>query len=477
MRKETFDVQGMTCSSCQAHVEKAVRNLDGIKSANVNLISNNMIVEYDEKKLDENKIISAVVNAGYGANKAEDNSDINSKIKNEEIINSMKRRLIISICFWIPLMYVAMHHMFYEWFGIPVPSFIKSFFHGNENAIKFAFTQLILLLPIVYINRNYFIVGFKRLLKKSPNMDSLIAIGSSSAIIYGLYAIYMIIYGLRNNQIDLVQKYSMDLYFESSGTILTLVTVGKYLETKSKGKTGDAISKLINLAPKTVVVIKDNKETEIPSKDVSIGDILVIKPGGSIPVDGTVTQGSSLVDEASITGESIPVFKKVGDELISGTVNKNGTFKMKAEKVGENTTLSQIIKLVEEAGNSKAPISRLADKVSGVFVPIVILIAIISTIIWLILGQSFEFALGIGIAVLVISCPCALGLATPVAIMVGMGKAAENGILIKSAESLENLHLTDTVILDKTGTITKGKPKVTNIITDQDILINRKHWK
>ena len=477
MRKETFDVQGMTCSSCQAHVEKAVRNLDGIKSANVNLISNNMIVEYDEKKLDENKIISAVVNAGYGANKAEDNSDINSKIKNEEIINSMKRRLIISICFWIPLMYVAMHHMFYEWFGIPVPSFIKSFFHGNENAIKFAFTQLILLLPIVYINRNYFIVGFKRLLKKSPNMDSLIAIGSSSAIIYGLYAIYMIIYGLRNNQIDLVQKYSMDLYFESSGTILTLVTVGKYLETKSKGKTGDAISKLINLAPKTVVVIKDNKETEIPSKDVSIGDILVIKPGGSIPVDGTVTQGSSLVDEASITGESIPVLKKVGDELISGTVNKNGTLKMKAEKVGENTTLAQIIKLVEEAGNSKAPISRLADKVSGVFVPIVILIAIISTIIWLILGQSFEFALGIGIAVLVISCPCALGLATPVAIMVGMGKAAENGILIKSAESLENLHLTDTVILDKTGTITKGKPKVTNIITDQDILINRKHWK
>jgi len=477
MRKETFDVQGMTCSSCQAHVEKAVRNLDGIKSANVNLISNNMIVEYDEKKLDENKIISAVVNAGYGVNKAEDNSDINSKIKNEEIINSMKRRLIISICFWIPLMYVAMHHMFYEWFGIPVPSFIKSFFHGNENAIKFAFTQLILLLPIVYINRNYFIVGFKRLLKKSPNMDSLIAIGSSSAIIYGLYAIYMIIYGLRNNQIDLVQKYSMDLYFESSGTILTLVTVGKYLETKSKGKTGDAISKLINLAPKTVVVIKDNKENEIPLKDVSIGDILVIKPGGSIPVDGTVTQGSSLVDEASITGESIPVLKKVGDELISGTVNKNGTLRMKAEKVGENTTLSQIIKLVEEAGNSKAPISRLADKVSGVFVPIVILIAIISTIIWLILGQSFEFALGIGIAVLVISCPCALGLATPVAIMVGMGKAAENGILIKSAESLENLHLTDTVILDKTGTITKGKPKVTNIITDQDILINRKHWK
>ena len=477
MKKESFEVQGMTCSSCQAHVEKAVRNLDGIKSANVNLLSNNMIVEYDEKKLDENKIISAVVNAGYGANKVEDNLAINSKVKNEEMINSMKRRLIISICFWIPLMYVAMHHMFYEWFGIPVPSFIKLFLHGNENAIKFAFTQLILLLPIVYINRNYFIVGFKRLLKKSPNMDSLIAIGSSSAIIYGLYAIYMIIYGLRNNQIDLVQKYSMDLYFEFSGTILTLVTVGKFLETKSKGKTGDAISKLINLAPKTVVVIKDNKETEILSKDVSIGDILVIKPGRSIPVDGTVTQGSSLVDEASITGESIPVLKKVGDELISGTVNKNGTLKMKAEKVGENTTLAQIIKLVEEAGNSKAPISRLADKVSGVFVPIVILIAIISTIIWLILGQSFEFALSIGIAVLVISCPCALGLATPVAIMVGMGKSAENGILIKSAESLENLHSVDTVVLDKTGTITKGKPKVTNIITDQDILINRKHWK
>ena len=477
MKKETFDVLGMTCSSCQVHVEKAVRNLDGIKSANVNLLSNNMVVEYDEKILDENKIISAVVDAGYGANKREDTSSINRKIKNEEIINSMKKRLIISICFWIPLMYVAMHHMFYEWFGIPVPSIIKSYLHGNENAIRFALIQLILLLPIVFVNRNYFIIGFKRLFKRSPNMDSLIAIGSSSAIIYGLFAIYMIILGIKNNQLEIVQKYSMDLYFESSGTILTLVTVGKYLETKSKGKTGDAIGKLINLAPKTAIIVKDNKETEILTENINIGDILIIKPGGSIPVDGTVIQGSSLVNQASITGESIPVYKKDGDKIISGTVNMNGTFKMKAEKVGENTTLSQIIKLVEEAGNSKAPISRIADKVSSVFVPIVILIAIISMIVWLILGQSFEFALSIGIAVLVISCPCALGLATPVAIMVGMGKAAENGILIKSAESIETLHLIDTVILDKTGTITKGKPKVTNIITDQDILMKRKHWK
>ena len=466
----------MTCSSCQAHVEKAVRKLDGIKNANVNLLLNNMVVEYDENKVDDSLIISAVENAGYTAKKTIDSISINKKIKNEDIISSMKKRLIISICFWIPLMYVAMHHMFYEWFGIPVPSIVKAFLHGNENAIRFALIQLILLLPIVFVNRNYFIIGFKRLFKRSPNMDSLIAIGSSSAIIYGLFAIYMIIIGIKNSQLELVQKYSMDLYFESSGTILTLVTVGKYMETKSKGKTGDAISKLINLAPKTAIIIKNNKEVEIPTEKINIGDILIIKPGSSIPVDGTVIQGSSLVDQASITGESIPVLKKDDDKIISGTVNLNGTFKMIAEKVGENTTLSQIIKLVEEAGNSKAPISRIADKVSSVFVPIVILIAIIATIVWLILGQTFEFALSIGIAVLVISCPCALGLATPVAIMVGMGKAAENGILIKSAESLENLHLVDTVLLDKTGTITKGKPIVTDIITDQDIMLRRKYW-
>ena len=469
----------MTCSSCQAHVEKAVKKLDGEKNVNVNLISNNMVVEYDNKKIDEKEIIDAVINAGYGACKVnEENLNNDNRIKNTIVIKSMKKRLIISIIFWIPLMYVAMHHMFYEWFGIPVPNIIKTYLHGNENALKFALTQVFLLIPILIVNRNYFLVGFKRLLKRSPNMDSLIAIGSLSSIIYGLFAIYMISSGLLNNNMVLVEKYSMDLYFESAGTILTLVTVGKYLETKSKGKTGDAISKLINLAPKTAIIIdEDGKEQEVLTENIKVGDILLIKPGGSIPVDGTIIEGISSIDQSSITGESIPVSKKEGDTVISGTINKTGTFKMKAEKIGENTTLSQIIKLVEEAGNSKAPIARLADKVSSVFVPIVILIAIVSACIWLLLGQSFEFALSIGIAVLVISCPCALGLATPVAIMVGTGKAAENGILIKSAESLETIHEADTVVLDKTGTITKGKPIVVSIVTDQDIMASRKYWK
>ena len=469
----------MTCSSCQAHVEKAVKKLDGVKNVNVNLISNNMVVEYDNKKIDEKEIINAVINAGYGACKVnEENLNNDNRIKNTKVIKSMKKRLIISIIFWIPLMYVAMHHMFYEWFGIPVPNIIKTYLHGNENALKFALTQAFLLIPILIVNRNYFLVGFKRLLKRSPNMDSLIAIGSLSSIIYGLFAIYMISSGLLNNNMVLVEKYSMDLYFESAGTILTLVTVGKYLETKSKGKTGDAISKLINLAPKTAIIIdEDGKEQEVLTENIKVGDILLIKQGGSIPVDGTIIEGISSIDQSSITGESIPVSKKEGDVVISGTINKNGIIKIKAEKVGENTTLSQIIKLVEEAGNSKAPIARMADKVSSVFVPIVIFIAMVSACIWLVLGQSFEFALSIGIAVLVISCPCALGLATPVAIMVGTGKAAENGILIKSAESLETIHEADTVVLDKTGTITKGKPIVVNIVTDQDIMASRKYWK
>lgn len=469
MIKEKFSIQGMTCSSCSSHVEKAVNKLQGIKNVNVNLLSNNMIVEYDEEKLNNETIIKAVIDAGYGISLSEEkNKNDNKKdniIKNEDIIKSMKKRLIISISFLIPLMYIAMNHMLYEWFGIPIPQFIKSFFSGNENTIIFGFTQFLLLLPIVYVNRNYFRVGFKRLLKLTPNMDTLIAIGSGAAIVYGIFAIYMIGYGLGHNQIDIVQRYSMDIYFESAGTILTLITVGKYLETKSKGKTSEAISKLMDLAPKTAIILRDGKEIEINIEEISIGDIIIIKPGASIGIDGVIIEGSSTIDQSSITGESIPVEKTKGDTVISGTINKNGYIKIKATKVGTNTTLSQIIKLVEEASNSKAPISRLADKVSGIFVPCVIVIAILATIIWLLLGQSFEFALSIGIAVLVISCPCALGLATPVAIMVGTGKGAEQGILIKSAESLELLHLIDTVVLDKTGTITEGKPKVTDIIS------------
>lgn len=477
MKKTKFNIQGMTCSSCQAHVNKAVEKLDGVKSVSVNLLSNNMIVEYDEKKVDDNKIIASVIDAGYGATTISENEKkqkSNKTINNEDIIKSMRKRLIISIIFWIPLMFVAMHHMIFELLNIQVPEIIRNLFDGPENSISFALTQILLLLPIMYVNRAYFISGFKKLLKRSPNMDSLVAIGSFAAIIYGIYAIYCIGYGLGHGNIDLVNRYRMDLYFESAGTILTLITVGKYLETKSKGKTGDAISKLINLAPKTAILLKDNREIEVNIDEILKEDIVVIKPGSTIPIDGVIIEGKSSIDQSSITGESIPVEKEVGDNVVSGTINKNGYLKVKATKVGEDTTLSQIIKLVEEASNSKAPISRLADKVSGVFVPVVISIASLATIFWILQGQSFEFALSIGIAVLVISCPCALGLATPVAIMVGTGKGAENGILFKSAESLELLHLVDTVVLDKTGTVTEGKPKVVDIITNQQILQDSK---
>ena len=429
-----------------------------------------MVVEYDDKITNTDKIINAVIDIGYGATLHESKENGKSKkgIKNSSVYNdmkSMKHRLIISLIFWIPLMYVAMYHMFKDWFGIPIPSFIMNMFHGTENSLVFAFTQFLLLLPILYVNRNYFISGFKKLFKGMPNMDSLIAIGSSAATIYGIVAIYMIGYGLGHNNIEIVQNYANNLYFESAGTILTLITVGKYLETKSKGKTSDAISKLINLAPKTAVVVRDGKEIEVGIEEIVKDDEVIIKPGESIGIDGVIIEGEASIDQSSITGESIPVYKKIGDKVVSGTINKNGYIKIIATNVGDDTTLSQIIKLVEEASNSKAPISKIADKVSSVFVPIVITIAILAVIVWLLAGYSFEFALSIGISVLVISCPCALGLATPVAIMVGTGKGAENGILIKSAESLEILHSVDTVVLDKTGTITEGKPKVTDIVS------------
>lgn len=437
-----------------------------------------MVVEYNENEVNNDQIIKAVVDAGYNA-EIEDNKKSSKQTENKvqksqtNAIESMKKRLIISICFLIPLMYISMHQMFNEWFGLPIPEIIKTLFSGSRNAISFAFAQFLLLLPIMYVNRNYFTVGFKRLFKRSPNMDSLIAIGSSAATIYGIFAIFMISYGFSSNQLNIVEKYSKDIYFESAGTILTLITLGKYLETKAKGRTNDAISKLINLAPKTAIILKDNKGIEVNVEEITVGDIVIIKPGTSIPVDGIVIEGISSVDQSSITGESIPVEKTIDDTVVSGTINKNGFLKIKATRVKEDTTLAQIIKLVEEASNSKAPISKIADKVSGIFVPVVIGISIVTFIIWILTGQSFEFALTSAIAVLVISCPCALGLATPVAIMVGTGKGAENGILIKSAESLELLHLIDTVVLDKTGTITEGKPKVTDIyskITEKELL-------
>ena len=472
--KEKFQVLGMTCSSCQAHVEKAVSKLDGVEEVNVNLLSNSMNVTYKEDKVTTQDIIKAVEHAGYQASSLKESAG--NKVGNREEkkdnvaleLKEMKFRLIVSFIFLVPLMYVAMYHMFEDWFHIPTPTVINNLFHGYENAITFGFTQLLLVTPILFVNRKYFKVGFTTLFRRTPNMDTLIALGATAAVGYGIVAIYCMGYGLGHGNIPLVEKYSMDLYFESAGTILTLITLGKYLETKSKGKTSEAITKLMNLAPKVALVIRDGKEVEVAIEEVVKGDIIIVKPGQSVPVDGKIVSGSSLLDESALTGESIPVEKKVGDTVTGASMNKTGYFQMEATRVGNDTTLSQIIQLVEEASSSKAPIAKLADKISGIFVPIVIGIAIVATVIWLLLGASIEFALSIGIAVLVISCPCALGLATPVAIMVGTGKGAENGILIKSAESLETAHLIETVVLDKTGTITEGKPKVTDVIVFND---------
>ena len=380
------------------------------------------------------------------------------------MMKNMKKRLIVSLIFWIPLMYVSMGHMIYQWLNIPMPPFTMNFLHGNENAITYAFTQFLLLLPILIANQKYFKNGFKTLWHRSPNMDSLIAIGAGAAILYGIFAIYRIGYAMGHGDMAVVHQYAHDLYFESAGTILTLITIGKYLETKSKGKTSEAITKLLNLAPKTVTAVRDGVEQVVDAADVEKGEIFLVKPGESVAVDGIVLEGKSSFDESAITGESIPVPKQEGDTIVSASINKSGLIRAKATKVGEDTTIAQIIRLVEEASSSKAPIAKMADKIAGVFVPAVITIALITGVIWLISGATFEFAMSTAIAVLVISCPCALGLATPVAIMVGTGKGAENGILIKSGDALETAHQIDTVVLDKTGTITQGKPVVTDII-------------
>lgn len=475
--KERFDVTGMTCSACSSHVEKSVGKLTGVENVSVNLLTNSMQVEFDENKLDTAGIIKAVEDAGYGAavkdghaksgtkTSGQSDSQENSGLSAvEQNVKNMKKRLIVSLIFWIPLMYVSMGHMIYQWLNIPMPPFTMNFLHGNENAITYAFTQFLLLLPILIANHKYFKNGFKTLWHRSPNMDSLIAIGAGAAILYGIFAIYRIGYAMGHGDMAVVHQYAHDLYFESAGTILTLITIGKYLETKSKGKTSEAITKLLNLAPKTVTVVRDGVEQVIDATDVEKGEIFLVKPGESVAVDGIVLEGKSSFDESAITGESIPVPKQEGDTIVSASMNKSGLIRAKATKVGEDTTIAQIIRLVEEASSSKAPIAKMADKIAGVFVPTVITIALITGIIWLISGATFEFAMSTAIAVLVISCPCALGLATPVAIMVGTGKGAENGILIKSGDALETAHQIDTVVLDKTGTITQGKPVVTDII-------------
>ncbi|MCM1103800.1 MAG: heavy metal translocating P-type ATPase [Clostridium sp.] len=509
MKKETYDITGMSCSACSARVEKTAAKLPGVKEVSVNLLTNRMNITYDAELLSPDGIIAAIEKAGYGTavrstgsprstfsaysaegtasgttadaglSTARQNAEAADAARTpslhadqkqsasigEKHIRSMKRRMIWSFLFLIPMMYVSMHGMLHHMFGLPIPRFISAAFDGEQNAVANLLTQFLLLLPILYLNRSYYVNGFRNLFHGAPNMDTLIALGSVASTAYGLFAFYRIGYGLGHGDSALVSHYLSDIYFESAGTIVTLITLGKYLEAKSKGKTSSAIEKLMDLSPRTALVLRDGVEQEIPVSLVVLGDTVIVKPGARVPVDGVILNGHTSLDESAITGESLPVEKKEGDSVISASMNQNGYFQMKAQRVGEDTTIQQIIRLVEEASSSKAPIARLADKVSGIFVPVVMLIALATTIIWLFAGADFESALSFGISVLVISCPCALGLATPVAIMVGTGKGAENGILIKSGEALETAHHVDTVVLDKTGTITEGKPHVTDVLT------------
>ncbi len=498
MKKQKFSVTGMTCSACSSHVEKSVRKLSGMEQVTVNLLTNSMQVVYDDTFCKEDTIIEAVEKAGYGASLA-GNDEKSQKNGNDQDLSrpghgttgqdtagrealkgkaanrEMKSRLIISIVFMVLLMGVSMHHMFFMWLHLPVPEFLMRLFHGNENALTFAFTQLLLTLPILYVNRKYYQTGFKTLFHLSPNMDSLIAIGSGAALVYGVFAIYRIGYGLGHGDQALVSRYASDLYFESAGMILALITVGKYMETRSKGKTSEAIQKLMDLSPKTAILLsEDGEEREVPTWQLAKDDLFIVKPGSLVPADGIVVEGTSSINEAAITGESIPVEKQPGDSVVSATMNKAGRLVCRAVKVGEDTTLSQIIRLVEEASSSKAPIAKLADQIAGIFVPAVMGIALVTFLVWLLAGGGFEAAMSSAIAVLVISCPCALGLATPVAIMVGTGVGAKNGILIKSGDALQTAQNIDTVVLDKTGTITEGKPRVTDVLTyDRELTPSR----
>lgn len=457
MEKVVYNVTGMSCSSCVASVENSVKKLEGVNEVSVSLLTNSMIVEYDEKLLSSSKIADIVTESGYETSvKGENKSKTNDNIIDKEL-SEMKFRLIVSLVFMLPLMYVAMGDMV----NLPMPKFLV----GYAKSLAFAFTQFLLVLPIMYVNRKYFIVGFKALFKRKPNMDSLIALGSTAAVLYGVFAIYMIGYGLGVQNELLVHTYSMNLYIESAGTILGLITLGKYLEVSAKGKTSDAIQKLVDLSPKTALVVRNGVEEEMFVEDIQLNDIVVVKPGNIVPVDGIVIEGSTFIDESALTGESLPVEKTVGDKVVGATINSTGFVKVEVTHIGEDTTLAKIIELVENANTTKAPIAKLADQISGIFVPVVIAISILTFITWFIITKDFSSSLAPAIAVLVISCPCALGLATPVAIMVGTGVGAEHGILFKTAESLEVLHKVDTVILDKTGTITEGTLDVVDIVT------------
>ena len=446
--KKDFKVTGMTCAACSSRVERVLNKMEGVTKAEVNLATEDLHVDYDDSKLNTQDIIGKIEKAGYGAYEVKEDTKIDETDK-EEAINSLKKRFVLSLVFAVPLLYISMGHMM----GAPLPNIINPM----DNAMNFALIQLILVIPVMIVGRKFFISGFKNLVHLSPNMDSLIAIGTSAAFLYGIYAIVKIAGGDTH--------FSMDLYFESGATILTLITLGKYLEAKTKGKTSEAIKKLMGLAPKKATIIVDGVEKVISIDEVKVGDVILVKPGEKLPVDGEIVEGTTTIDESMLTGESIPIDKNIGDKVFGASINKFGMFKYKATKVGKDTALAQIIKLVEQAQGSKAPIAKMADIISGYFVPTVITLAVISSIVWAISGKGLEFSLTIFIAVLVIACPCALGLATPTAIMVGTGKGAENGILIKSGVALEGAHKINTVVFDKTGTITEGKPKVTDIVT------------
>lgn len=449
--KEKFDVSGMTCSACSAHVEKAVKGVEGVTSCQVNLLTNSMVAEFDDAAVEEN-IIRAVQAAGYGASRAGEKKAAPKKAEKTESEGLIP--LVVSVALLVLLMYVGMGHMI----GLPLPAF----FEGTENAVSFAFLQLLLTLPVVYIYRKYFINGYKRLFARAPNMDTLIAVSATASLIYGVAAIFIMSYNLGAGNLVVVEEYRRQLYFESAAMILTFISVGKFLEGKSKKRTTEAIGRLVELAPDTATLLVGGEEKTVPVSSLKIGDEILVRPGEKIGADGSVKRGESYVDESLLTGESMPVKKTVGGKVVAGAINKNGALTVRVEKVGEDTALSKIIALVEEAAASKAPIAKLADKVAGVFVPVVMAIALVAFVVWLAAGKDFEFAFNIGVSVLVISCPCALGLATPVAIMVATGKGAENGVLIKSGEALEILSGADIVAFDKTGTITSGKPAVTD---------------
>lgn len=468
MKKEKFTITGMTCSACSARVEKAVSKVDGTKDVSVNLLTNSMQLEYDESKTNVPAIIAAVVEAGYGASvKGAERAKAAALPEEDPVrknIAEMKHRLIWSIIFLIPTLYISMHGLFQKLFGLPVPQLISQLFDGPENAITFAFSQFLLVLPIMYLNRRYYIAGFRNLLHGAPNMDSLVGMGSMAAALFGAFAIFRMGWGFGHNDWALVTEYSTNLYFESAGMIVTLITVGKYLEARAKGQTSKALEKLMDLAPKQATVVRGGVEQVVPVEQLAVGDEIVVRPGERIPADGVVLSGTTSIDESAITGEPIPVEKQQGDKVTSATINKQGFIHFRAERVGADSTISQIIRLVDEASASKAPIARMADKIAGVFVPAVITVAVLAGAALLAMGASVEFAFSIAICILVISCPCSLGLATPVAIMVGTGKGAENGILIKSGEALEIAQSVDTVVMDKTGTITEGRPEVTSVL-------------